>query len=107
MRVSIDESCENLRQMIASAKNYAMLIVGPPPVDDEPQNIHIHALSRAFAHETERLGVPYIELYTPLSVDNAYKKDVVNQDGYHPNSYGYSQIARLVASSPHWWFNVP
>ena len=82
-------------------------MVGPPPVLDDEQNERIKGLSLAFARETQALGVPYIDLFSALCSDNAYKREVSMNDGSHPRSEGYSKIAHIVGSSPSWWFRAP
>jgi len=82
-------------------------MVGPPPVLDDEQNERIESLSLAFAHATKALGVPYIDLFAALCADDAYKREVERNDGAHPRSEGYSKMARIIGSSPSWWFGSP
>ena len=105
VRLSLDESCSNLRQILCDLEQYdQVMVVGPPAVDDEDHNARIGEISRLFAHEAKSLGVAYIELYAALTSDEAYKREISKNDGFHPKSDGYSQIARIVSSSSHWWF---
>ena len=107
VRVNSVESCANVRAILRGAKRYTVLMVGPPPVLDDEQNEKIEALSLAFAHETKALGVPYIDLFSALCSDDAYRGEVAGNDGSHPKSEGYSKMARIIGSAPRWWFRAP
>ena len=105
-RVNPVESCANVRSILRGAKRYTVLMVGPPPVLDDEQNERIESLSLAFARETQALGVPYIDLFSALCSDDAYRRDVLRNDGSHPRSEGYSRMARIIGSSSSWWFHA-
>ena len=106
MRVNFAESCANVQAILRGAKRYTVLMVGPPPVFDDEQNERIESLSLAFARETKALGVPYIDLFSSLCADETYKGEVERNDGAHPRSEGYSKMARIISSSPNWWFHT-
>jgi acyl-CoA thioesterase-1 len=103
-RVEAGQSLANMRSIVGSAGHYRMLMVGPPPVGDPEQNRRIARLSWAFAEEAKRLGIGYVELFTPLAVDTKYMREIGENDGAHPRSTGYARIAGIVGASPHWWF---
>ncbi len=107
VRVHPDESCANVREILRGSKNFKMLMLGPPPVAEDRQNERIMALSEAFAKEAGVSGVPYIDLFTPLVSDTAYRREVTDNDGSHPRSAGYAKMAQIVLSSPNWWFHAP
>ena len=107
VRVNSVESCANVRAILRGAKQYTVIMVGPPPVLDDEQNERIESLSLAFARETKALGVPYIDLFSALCSDDAYKREVAGNDGAHPRSEGYSKMARIIGASPNWWFRSP
>ena len=107
LRVAPEHSRANVRAILSAARNYKLLMVGPPPMPEDAQNERIGALSRAFAAEAALLAVPYIELCASLVSDAAYKREVANNDGAHPRSAGYAKIAQIIASSPNWWFRAP
>lgn len=106
-RVAPDESRANVRDILRGARKYKVLMLGPPPVGEDEQNERIMFLSQAFAQEAEVLGVPYIDLFSPLASDAEYKREVSSHDGSHPRSSGYTKIANVVSSSPSWWFYAP
>ena len=107
VRVEPGDSCANVRSMLREAERYNLLMVGPPPVLDDEQNGRVKELSRAFTEEAQSLNVPYIDLFSALCSDEAYAREVSENDGSHPRSVGYSKMADIVASSPQWWFRVP
>lgn len=107
VRVPPEESCSNVRKILHGTKKYKMLMLGPPPVGEDEQNERIMELSQAYAREAALLGVPYIDLFSPLSSDVAYKREVTSNDGSHPRSSGYTKMAKIVSSSLNWWFYAP
>ena len=105
LRVEPEASRANVRSILSGASAYPLLMVGPPPVDGGEQNRRIEALSAAYAEDAASLGVPFIDLFTPLVADAAYLVEVAGNDGAHPMSTGYSKMARIIGASPHWWFS--
>lgn len=103
-RVPFEESCKNVREILRGARKYKLLMLGPPPVEDDEQNERIEALSQAFSREAEALNAPYIGLFAPLVTDALYRSEIAANDGAHPQSTGYARLANIVLSSPHWWF---
>ena len=120
-RVAAARSVENARAMIAEAMDWKpTLWIGPPPIDESQQpfqagpgspvrmfsNARIAALSDAFAAAAADMGVPYLDLITPLSADGAWQRAV--GDGVHPPDDGYAIIADRVAGWDAWrrWFPV-
>ncbi|MDE2809640.1 MAG: GDSL-type esterase/lipase family protein [Gemmatimonadota bacterium] len=106
VRVNSAESCANVRAILRGAKQYTVLMVGPPPVLDDEQNKRIGDLSVAFSLEVQALGVPYIDLFSALCADGAYRREVLRNDGSHPRSEGYSKMTYIISSSPNWWFRA-
>jgi len=47
VRVTLEESRENMRKILEGAKKYNVIMVGAPPVDDDEQNTRIKAISKA------------------------------------------------------------
>ena len=107
LRVPPDESCENVREILQRSEKYKVLMLGPPPVGEEEQNERIMTLSQDFAKEAKTLGIPYIDLFSPLAGDVAYKREILSNDGSHPRKGGYTKMANIVLSSPSWWFHAP
>ena len=105
-RVSTPETCDALRQIAekARAKTRALLFVGPPPVVDADHNERIARLDVALSQQARAAGVPYIDLFTPLTRDARYSRDLLHGDGAHPSSIGYERIARQIIAHHEWWF---
>jgi len=105
-RVSFEDSRSNIREIVTQAKiKYWLLMVSPPPVIDKAHNERIKALSQAFADESKLLGIPYIDVFSPLVTDKLYLREVSENDGAHPKQRGYGRMAEIISSSPHWWFS--
>ncbi|MBO9998587.1 MAG: lipase [Cyanobacteria bacterium SID2] len=105
-RVSISESIENATSILTDATTrYPVLFVSSPPVEDPEQNYRILELSDRISSVCSTLNVPFIDLYNPLVLDRDYYREVAENDGSHPRQKGYRKIARIILSSPNWWFN--
>ena len=105
-RIDMAASCANLGRLLADARKYQTLVVGPPPVSDGHHNTRIKALSDRYADQAAQAGTPYIALYTPLASDQDYLHDVATNDGAHPTHRGYRKIAAIVGASGAWWFSA-
>jgi acyl-CoA thioesterase I len=105
LRVTPEDSCQNVRKILRLAKaKYKTLMVGPAPVGDDELNTRLRILSAAYAQEAKALGIPYIEVFSPLVLDQKYLQESKINDGYHPGSYGYSAIAGVIGAANEWWF---
>lgn len=107
IRVTLDESVQNIKMILNGAIKYTVIMVGPPPIDDDEQNERIKVTSEAYEYEAKSLGVPFIKLYSSLIIDDEYKREISENDGAHPKCKGYSKMADIILSSPGWWFNEP
>lgn len=103
-RMSPEESCANIRQVLHGAMKYKVLMIGPTPIADDDQNKRIQAISLAFSREANALGIPYIDLFSQLVGDDAYRHEVSSNEGLHPRSNGYAKIAGIIRASSSWWF---
>jgi len=105
LRVSLEESCANIKEILLGTQKFKVIMVGPPPIGEKVQDERIKVLSNSFSYEAEALGIPYIDIFTTLATDDSYKSEVSSNDGAHPRSSGYSKIAKIIGASPFWWFN--
>jgi len=106
-RVAVADSVEHTRRILITARRrFPVLMIGPSPVTDAKQNLRIAGLSRRFAFICRELEVPYLEVFTPLAASETWMREVAANDGSHPGSAGYSELARLVQDWPPWlsWF---
>lgn len=105
-RVEFNDSIQNAEQILKAAKLLCpVLMVGPPPVVDPGQSLRIAHLSKQFAWVCHGLSIPYLEVFTPLQT-SVWLEEAAANDGSHPNSAGYAELALLVQSWSSWlaWF---
>lgn len=104
-RVSLDESVENLTEIIQIVKTkYSLLIVGLLPVDDKQQNIRIKSINDAYKLIAEKLEIPFVDVFEQLESNHNYRSEIKKTDGAHPKSQGYDNITQAILSSGKWWF---
>lgn len=102
-RVAVSDSVEHARKILNTARRrFPVLMIGPSPVADVEQNLRIAGLSRRFDRICRELEVPYLEVFTPLAASKTWMREVAANDGSHPGSAGYSELARLVQDWPPW-----
>ena len=108
LRVAVDESVANLAAIVTEAKNLgAVLIIGPLPVNEPEQDRRIIALCARYAEVCAALDVPYLPLASAMTGNAQWQRAVVQGDGTHPDSSGYSLIADQVLRWPAWWLSAP
>ena len=73
-----------------------------PGVIYDFRNAVIGEYSSAYAARAEALGVPYLDLCTPLAGDSAWEAALRKSDGLHPNSEGYFMMAARIGNWPAW-----
>lgn len=106
-RIEFSSSIENTRNILNSAKQmFPVLMVGPPSTVDVEQNHRTGRLSNSFAAVCYELDLPYLDIFTPLQSLDIWMREAVENDGYHPSSAGYAELAQLVQSWSSWlsWF---
>jgi lysophospholipase L1-like esterase len=101
-RTDPDVSVANLRHLLGAAgdRGWPVLVVGPPPIDDEEQNGRIAALDAAFGAACAERQVPYVPLFERLVTDPLWRREVREGDGAHPSAPGYELLAGLIG--PGW-----
>lgn len=106
-RIEFSNSTENICNILNTAKQmFPVLMVGPPPTVDVEQNFRIARLSNSFAKVCFELDLPYLDIFTPLQSSNIWMREAVENDGYHPSSAGYAELAQLIQNWISWlsWF---
>ncbi len=104
-RVSFEDSVKNMRAILTTAKKkHDTLVIGPPPISDPEHNKRIGRLSAAYAAAAKKLGVPYLDIFTPLSKSALWMEEVDGHDKHHPDGGGYTLLAALVLEWEPWWF---
>lgn len=104
-RVKLQNSRINIQKILNIAKSkYEVIMIGPPPVNDDVQNERIREINYVFSQEANVLGIPFIETFSLLESDENYRQAIQSNDGAHPKSEGYVKLANIIGSSNKWWF---
>jgi acyl-CoA thioesterase-1 len=120
LRVDEDRSVAIARAMLTEAKAWKpTLMIGPTPVLHESLTLSLNpgqprelrdsrlaSTSKAYAALCREIGVPYLDIFTPLSSDARFRTAMAAGDGVHPTADGYAVMADLVERWPAWrkWF---
>lgn len=106
-RVALEDSTNNLRDILSIAKDlYSILVISAPPVDDKEHNQRICDLSVEFAKVCNEFNIPYLDIVSELIKSDIWINEVRNYDGAHPRAGGYKVFAEIVKSWDGWlnWF---
>lgn len=104
-RVGVDVSVVNARAILTEAlRSYAVIMVGPPPIDDDALNVKIRELDEKYAGLCRELKVPYLSVFDRLAGDAVWNCEVKGNDGAHPRAEGYTRLAEYIQSWEGWWF---
>jgi lysophospholipase L1-like esterase len=97
-RVPAADSVAGLSQAIAGGARLALpvLVVGPPPANDDDQQDRIIRLSASFAEVAAERGVPYVDVAGALRASSTWRREAQAGDGAHPGRAGYALLADLV-----------
>lgn len=109
LRVELNESLKNARNILAVAKqNYPVFMISPPPILDDEQNSRTQVLSQHFTELCQELEIPYLDVFTPLLNSSTWMQEIEAGDGAHPDSEGYAELAFLVQNWSAWvdWFKL-
>jgi GNAT superfamily N-acetyltransferase len=107
-RLALEQSLANACTLLRETRaHHAALLIGPPPVADAAHDERIGALSRELAGVAAQESVPYLDVFTPLQASALWRQEVIANDGSHPRSGGYRELATLVMSWSAWWFHQP
>jgi len=105
-RLTLEATLANTQAILSDAQaSWPVLMIGPPPVADEDHDKRIAELSDALHAVADTLGVPYLDVFTPLMALPAWRQEAAANDGSHPRAAGYRELAELVMHWPAWWFH--
>lgn len=121
-RVEEEQSVKNAEIIASEAAGlYPTLWVGMPPANvacspmrpsegmeiDFSQETAV-ALNRRYIATAARLGVPYLDIQTPLLANSDYMQSLTRGDQMHCDGSGYAIMADLVDNWDAWsrWFDV-
>ncbi len=101
LRVEPEDSLAALVAVIdrATDANLPALIVGPAPVDDEPQTNRISTLSDQMNGLCRERSVPFVSVLGELRDSQVWREELCAGDGAHPRSAGYTLLSDLVLAS--------
>jgi lysophospholipase L1-like esterase len=116
VRVPLGASLANAEIVLTQAQAWKpTLWIGPAPIVEPKQplrpypglaydfrNARIAEANAAFAALADKIGVPYLDVFGPLSSSEAWSHHVDAGDGVHPVAEGYVAFARLVETWPAW-----
>lgn len=103
---STQESVESLKSIIVKTRpHFKMVMVGLPPVYDPQRNMRIKRLNSYYRELCLKARVPYVDIFTALSEDVQYKRELVSTDKVLPSAKGYTKVADLIWNDRAWWFN--
>lgn len=103
LRVSSTRSLENAQMILPDTKNrHLVLMVGPPPIEDDAQNGRIADLDKALKQLCEEIRVPYLSVIDRLVGEPVWRVEVASNDGAHPRSGGYSILADYILDWDAW-----
>lgn len=108
-RIDFPDSVNNAWQILEQAKLlFPVLMVSPPPLGDWDDNLRLAALSSQFEQICCNLSIPYLDVLTPLQNSPIWMSEVAANDGAHPQSAGYVELAELVTTWLGWtsWINL-
>lgn len=106
-RCAPEQTAENAAQILATAASaWPALMVGPPPVAEDDMNRRIAALCNRLQQVAGAAGVDYLPVFEPLRQSPRWVREAQDNDGAHPRSGGYQELAGLVQAWPAWqaWF---
>ena len=98
VQLSVAETLGALRDAQQRMAPVPLLLVGPPAVDDDVQNVRIRTLDVALAREAELLGIPFVSVFAATESSEAWRRPVHEGDGFHPDAAGYALVASVVTA---------
>ncbi len=115
-RVTPATSLANTRAILAEAKAWRpTLFIGPTPIDFRERAAQfypgvslsldgrdISELNRGLLQAAAEVGVPALDLHSPLSAADAWIKAIASGDGVHPPPQGYAAMAERITAWPAW-----
>ncbi|MGW8565999.1 GDSL-type esterase/lipase family protein [Isoptericola sp. NPDC055881] len=96
VRLALAASVEALHHAVDVAGAASVLVVGPPAVDDDAQNVRLRGLTDAFAQECAGRGLPFVDTFGITLDDATWRREVGEGDGFHPDAAGYAALAAVV-----------
>lgn len=116
VRVPLPESLANAEEIMTGARDWLpTLWIGPLPAlpENHPlavgavrtfryRNDRIFALNDAYADLAATLGIPYLDVFSPLLDDPEWVQSLAAGGGRHPDGRGHNKVGALMAQWPAW-----
>ncbi len=104
VQVPLARSLENAQAILSAAMAWRpTLMIGPLPVSDDPAtDERVRSLSEASGVLCSKLGVSYLEVFSAMAFNDAWKREAASGDGTHPNVEGYAAPAKLLGGWSAW-----
>jgi len=110
VRVPHKHSLDNAEAVLLAAMAWRpTLMIGPLPVGDDPAtDERVRELSEALGALCTKLGVPYLEVFSAMASNEAWRREAASGDGTHPNMEGYVALAYMIGNWSAWraWFKA-
>jgi lysophospholipase L1-like esterase len=95
--VEPEQAIAQAHEILGEAKTWLpILMVGPPPIDDETRNTRIMDLSARLNALCNELGISYFDSFAALGKTTAWLNAQRAGDGVHPVAAGYGEWAALI-----------
>jgi lysophospholipase L1-like esterase len=105
-KLSNQESLEALKSLVVKTKpHFKMLMIGIPPSYEPQRNNRIKRLNTQFREFCQKARVPYVDLFSVLSDDVQYKRQLSKGNRIYPSRQGYEKVFDLIWNDRSWWFN--
>lgn len=105
-RVSVADSVLAAEKILARASEVCpVLFTGPPAVelDDGPSSLdRLQELSQRYAELSERMKVPYFDLFAATHNSAAWPAAAAAGDGVYPDASGYALFAGVIGAWDAW-----
>jgi lysophospholipase L1-like esterase len=103
VQVSEQDTLAAARRIVSEASQWKpTLMIGPPPVNDNPRKMRVSTASERLAALCSELKVPYFDSNRLLLQNEVWLQDITQVDGTHPAARGYAEWARLIDAWHAW-----
>ncbi len=103
VQVSEEAALATARRILSEASQWKpTLMIGPPPVTDDPRKARVRGASERLATLCNELKVPYFDSNRLLLQNEVWLQDIAQVDGTHPAASGYAEWARLIDAWYRW-----
>jgi lysophospholipase L1-like esterase len=115
-RVPLARTLAACRALMSEAKAYLpSLFIGPAPIDDTrrvpglPLDVHyqffnakISEINNHLTSISSEIGVPFLDVFTPLANSDEWSAIMRKGDGVHPPADGYEKLTALISVWASW-----